>query len=249
MIAFMRAPALIPLSLLLATPVLAQDEVTFPATDGLVVHADRYEHEGERSRGAVLLFHQLGSNAGEYHEITPRLQAQGFDALAVDQRMGGSMFGTPNRTMAGLTGPVLSFDAVLPDLQAALDYARDSWPGEPVLLWGSSYSADLVIALAVEDPEGVAGVLAFSPVDQMQEHDLLDLAGRLTVPLFITYATADDERTFASALAQRVPDGLATLDEPRAGRHGSVTLLGTFNPDGWEAEWEAVEAFLDRVAR
>ena len=242
----LRALLLLPL-LVLAAPCLAQEEVTFRSKDGVVVHADLYAREG-RPRGAVLLFHQLGGNAGEYQDIAPRLAAQGFDALAVDQRLGGSMFGIANRTMAGMTRPTMTFDAVLPDLAAALAYARDAWPGEPLLLWGSSYSADLVVAQAADDSEGVAGVLAFSPVNMLQERDLLNLAAAVTVPVFLTYATADGERALAAAVAAAVPTSLATLDEPTVGVHGSLTLLEHYNPSGWEAEWAAVEAFLATVA-
>lgn len=236
------------LVLLPAEPALAQEPVTFPAADGVLVHADLYPHEGDRVRGVILLFHQAGGNAGEYRAIAPRLAAQGFDALAVDQRMGGSMFGQANRTMAGLTGPVMSFDAVLPDLAAALAFANATWPGEPVLLWGSSYSADLVVALAADEPAAVDSVLAFSPVGLLKDRDLLDLATQVRAPVFITYASADGERALAEALAHALPEGSATLDAPATGTHGSGTLSPDLNPASWEAEWAAVEAFLDRVA-
>ena len=163
------------LVLLLASPALAQEAVTFTAADGLVIHADRLDHEGELSRGVVLLFHQAGGNAGEYGAIAPRLAGMGFDALAVDQRLGGSAWGQANRTMAGLTGPVMSFDAGAPDLAGALAYAQAIWPSEPILVWGSCYAADLVVALAADEPEAVAGVLAFSPVGLLRERPLLDL--------------------------------------------------------------------------
>jgi dienelactone hydrolase len=248
----------------LAAPRLAQEAVTFETADGVTVHADLYPHEGDPSRGAILLFHQAGGNAGEYREIAPRLAAQGFAALAVDQRMGGSMHGHPNRTMAGLTGPVMSFDAVLPDLAAALAYARETWPDSPLLLWGSSYSADLVVALAAMqgttepnqvaeeeagDPTGdLAGVLAFSPPGLLRETDPLDLAAQVRVPVFITYASADGERAVAAELAEALPSGLATLDEPEIATHGSMMLLDTVNPAGAEEQWNVVETFLDRVA-
>lgn len=235
-------------SLLAAVPLLAQEAVTLEAEDGVVVHADRYDQWTGRSRGVILLFHEADGNALEYHEIAPRLAAQGFDALAIDQRLGGTMYGLPNRTVAGLTGPVMSTDAVLPDLRAAVDHAREAWPGAPILLWGSSYSADLVVALAADAPEGVAGVLAFSPVGLMRERDLLDVARDVAVPVFITYASGDGERVLAADLADALPDGLAVLHAPTTGMHGSTTLMETINPAGWEDQWEAVTAFLARVA-
>lgn len=140
--------------------------------------------------------------------------------------------GVANRTVAGLTGPVMSYHAVMPDLRAAHGYAQATWPGEPVLLWGSSYAADLVIALGTEGPDGLAGRLAFSPVGVLRDADLVEAASRLAVPLFLTHATADGERAVAQAIAAAVPEGLATLDDPEAGAHGSVTLLATYNPGG-----------------
>ncbi len=234
--------------LLLAAPALSQEAVTFEGADGVVVHADLYPHEGDEARGAILLFHQAGSNAGEYLEIASHLATLGFDALAVDQRLGGSMFERTNRTMAGLTGPVMSFDAVLPDLAAALAFAEARWPGQPILAWGSSYSADLLVALAADEPEAVAAVLAFSPAGLLRERDLFDLAAGVRAPVFVTYATADGEHAVAATLAAALPTGLATLDLPRASTHGSRMLLEGTNPAGWEAPWTAVEAFLDQVA-
>ena len=50
--------------------------------------------------------------------------------------------------------------------------------------------------MAAEDPEGIAGVLAFSPLSRLLRTDEAEVASRLTVPLFVTYATTpEDERS------------------------------------------------------
>ena len=58
------------------------------AADGVGVYADLARATRAR-RGTILLFHQAGTNRGEYEPIAPRLNAVGFDTLAIDQRSGG----------------------------------------------------------------------------------------------------------------------------------------------------------------
>jgi alpha-beta hydrolase superfamily lysophospholipase len=229
-------------------PAFAQEGITFPADDGLLVHADLYAHKADQNRGVILLFHQAGSNGREYAAIAPRLSADGFHALAVDLRLGGTKFESSNRTVAELRGPVMSFEAVLPDLRAAVALANREWPGEPVILWGSSYSADLVIELAAERRSDIAAVLAFSPVDLIGEGKVVQLAGLLDVPIFVSYATADNEIALAASVAEAVPRDLAVLDTPEVGIHGSMTLMEEYNPKGWEERWQAVDKFLHGVA-
>jgi len=48
------------------------------------------------------LFHQAGSNRGEYAMIGPMLAALGFNALAIDQRSGGNAWGRTNETVKRL---------------------------------------------------------------------------------------------------------------------------------------------------
>ena len=81
--------------------------------------------------------------------------------LAIDQRSGGGEYGGKNRTVTAL-GRSASYDAALPDLEAALAWGRAHANGAPLLLWGSSYSAALVFVLASQHPADVQGLLAFS---------------------------------------------------------------------------------------
>jgi pimeloyl-ACP methyl ester carboxylesterase len=48
-------------------------------------------------------------------------------------------------------------------MEEALAWARSSGNNGKVLLWGSSYSAALVLVLAAEHHDEVGGVLGFSP--------------------------------------------------------------------------------------
>ena len=247
-----RRPALAALLVLLsAQAVLAQEEITFPTLneDGATMYADRYGHEGEQSRGTVLLFHNQASNAHEYADIAPRLAGMGFVAVAVDLRTG---FDTPeavNRTTWHRQNDVVTFDDGLPDAEGALAWAREVLPDDPILLWGSGVSADMVIIMAANDPEGIAGVLAFSPPSLLVRSDEAEAASRLTVPLFVSYGTAPtDELATVSKITDAAPPELLTLHTPEVGVHGVATLTESANPEGWEANWAAVEGFLSRVA-
>ena len=108
--------------------------------------------EVENSSGAkapiVVAFHQARSSAAEYAPIAPRLVNAGFTVLAIDQRSGDGAFGGTNRTAAGFARREVSYDAALPDLEAALAWAKAEARGAPVVVWGSSYSAALVFLLA-----------------------------------------------------------------------------------------------------
>jgi alpha-beta hydrolase superfamily lysophospholipase len=227
----------------------AQEEVTFTAVDEATVYADRYAHEGDHSRGLALLFHDETGNAQQYADIVPRLTAMGFDAVAVDTRIGGNMYGGTNRTLAALPGPPTFYDDSLQDVEAAVAWARQQVPDSPLLLWGSGPSADEVIVVAADHPEGIAAVLAFSPFSMLMKSDEAEAASRLTVPLFVGYATTPvDELGTVSKITDAVPPDLLTFPTPEVGAHGVVTLTEQWNPKGWEANWAAVEAFLDKVA-
>ena len=80
------------LLVLLASPWLAAapSEVWLTAEDEVQIRGDVYlaSDDDAKTRPVVLLFHQAGSNRGEYTTIAPRLNALGFHALAIDQRSG-----------------------------------------------------------------------------------------------------------------------------------------------------------------
>lgn len=69
----------------------ASRDVTLRAKDGLTVFARAYA--ADQPKAVILLFHQAGSSKGEYATIAPKLALAGYDALAVDARAGGGLFG------------------------------------------------------------------------------------------------------------------------------------------------------------
>src|ERR1700745_1754981 len=79
----------------------AADAISFMARDHVQVFADYYSR-GQQENPLILLFHQAGSNRGEYATIGPMLATLGFNALAIDQRSGGNAWGWINETVKRL---------------------------------------------------------------------------------------------------------------------------------------------------
>lgn len=222
--------------------VAAVSQVSFESEDGVEVFADLYPSKEGKSGPLVLLFHQAGSNAGEYAPIAPRLVELGFSCLAVDQRSGGRRWDRNNRTVLRL-GRSEDFAAAYTDLETALTWAREQgWTG-PTLAWGSSYSAALVFRLASEHAE-VSAVLAFSPGEYLGEGTpVRDWASKVSVPVYATSA-GGREVTATRSIVDALASAYKSQYVAHAGVHGSSTLRADLNPGGYEENWQAVAAFL-----
>jgi dienelactone hydrolase len=228
----------------LALPVNAREQITLTASDGVKVYADFYP-AGSNSQPYILLFHQAGSNRAEYAPIAPRLVKLGFNCLAIDQRSGGYLWGQQNETVrhVGHNGEYLD---VLKDMEAALAWARSSGNKGKVLVWGSSYSAALVFVLAAEHHDEVAGVLGFSPGEYLDSPNAVhEAAAKVTVPIFVSSANDHDEIAAANSILAVAPAQKKTQFVPRvAGVHGSSTLREDKNRAGESENWRAAEEFL-----
>jgi dienelactone hydrolase len=221
----------------------ATEPVTLTAADGVKVYGTWYR--AAHPKALILLFHQAGSGSGEYATIAPKLVAEGYSALAIDQRAGDGMFGE-NRTAKQLGREAGYLDAK-PDLEAALAWAKDK--KLPVLLWGSSYSAALVFLVAAEHPGEVAGVLAFSPGEYLGTEGMVKAAAaKVQVPVFVTSAKDPKEIDAARTIESAAPGaGNIQFVPQKGGVHGSSTLIASRNPAGAEENWDAVRAFLRRT--
>ncbi len=222
----------------------AAQPLTLLAPDGVTVYATYYP--AKNARATILLFHQAGSSKDEYKDIAPQLQRAGYAALAIDQRIGGALFGK-NQTMAGYTGKT-DYLGALPDLEAALAWAKAK--GLPVVLWGSSYSASLVFLVAASGSakDSVKAVMAFSPGEYFDDKKMVEAAAtKVTVPVFVTSASDLGEEQEAKAIIDATKSSDRQLLVPKTGVHGSSTLLSSKNPGGADDNWQAVLAFLKRV--
>ncbi|HHJ17633.1 MAG TPA: alpha/beta hydrolase [Gammaproteobacteria bacterium] len=228
----------------------AGELVTFPSEDGLLITADVHAPHKNSAAPIIVLFHQAGSSRGEYAEIAPWLNTLGYNCIAVDQRSGGSMNGIQNETAirAENENRPTGYISALPDIKAALVYARRHYGKRGVIAWGSSYSAALVLKVAGDSPALVDGVLAFSPGEYFERAGksatwIQDSANNIKVPVFITSARNEADQWSGIFSAVASSRKVAFIPET-AGRHGSRALWRKY-PDSQIYRDEA-KNFLQR---
>ena len=225
------------------------EPVTLTAADGVKVYGEVWRAAGAKPP-LIVAFHQAGSSSAEYAPIAPRLVEAGFTVLAIDQRSGDGAFGGSNRTAAAL-GREAAYDEALPDLEAALAWAKADAKGAPVIVWGSSYSAALVFVLAARHPGDVSGIVAFSPGEYLAgKNAVRAAAAKVSVPVFIDQASSADEIARSAAILKAVKGADKQQFRAKArSTHGSSTLRADANAGGAEAHWQAVLAFLARFTK
>ena len=226
------------------------ETISFPSIDGLQITADTYIEHADKKAPFIVLFHQAHWSRGEYLEIAPKLNQLGFNCMAVDLRSGKEINGVSNETMlrAKAIGKGTTYVDALPDLEAALKYARNHYAQGKVIAWGSSYSAALVIKIAGDKPDLVDGVLSFAPGEYFKRFGkpgtwVQDSAKKLNIPVFIT--SARNEKNAWSDIFDAIPSkSKASYLPDTKGNHGSRALWNRFeDSDGY---WKAVTGFLEK---
>lgn len=257
------------LSLSSAMQAMAQDssnlgvgeEITLSALDGVVISAywqvakpltdnsSKAESDDEL-KPTILLFHMAGSSAlGEYSEIAPLFNAEGYNTLAVDLRSGGDRLGAPNKTASRLGDADIGYCDAYPDMIAALKWVKANAGGGPVVALGSSFSAGLVIKLGAENKQDIAGVLAFSPASGSPMTDCRpeEFLGEMTTPLIAF--RPDREMAIESVITQAAAFRAAGIPyiEIANGRHGSLMLRESQTGTNMDHVWQPVLKFLRTI--
>jgi len=220
-------------------------EITYQAEDGVTLYADWYKGKSEQA-AVVILFHQAGGSAGgEYPYIIERLTELGISVLAVDQRSGGTRFGPSNRTVDALERKDYDYCEAWPDIEASIMAAKMRSRGE-VLIWGSSYSAGLVLRYAALHGDTINGALAFSPAsgEPMANCDSVELIDDIQIPAvaFRPAREMENPRTKAQADKLRAAGvGFYVID---GGVHGSSMLVPDRSEADMEKTWRLVENFV-----
>ncbi|NOX16979.1 MAG: alpha/beta fold hydrolase [Chlorobi bacterium] len=224
----------------------AQEEnfktVTVEGKDGIDLTADVYSI-GNKSAPTVLLFHQYKSSRGEYREIAPILNDMGFNAIAFDTRAGGTdpWSNVENVTSKTYADVFRDYLAVYPELETALDYAlKEGYDGK-IIVWGSSFSASLVLKLAAENPDKISGVLAFSPGEYMKENKgiVSKWAGEIKdIPVFISCGARESDNV--KPIYEKIKAEDKTFYLPAVGNHGSSILMDD------SRNWKEAKAFLKK---
>lgn len=224
-------------------------QVQFMTNDKVAVTTDIYA-PNPVSAPFIILFHQASYSRGEYLEIAPKLNAMGFNCMAVDLRSGEAVNGVENKTWRyadSLNMQTRYIDAYT-DMRAALSYVKRKYPGAKIILLGSSYSASLSIKLASDFPEGISGVVAFSPGEYFSKfgwsRDIIQIsAAQVKCPVFIT--STRDEQDMWQKIFDAVPSQGKVAFLPQGnGMHGAKALWSDFQEN--TVYWSALKNFLNR---
>jgi dienelactone hydrolase len=226
--------------------------VQFMTADKIKVTADLYTPKAATAP-FIILFHQATYSRGEFLEIAPKLNAMGFNCMAVDLRSGGSVNGIENMTFRYADSLKLQTRYVdaYNDMRAAVAYVKRKFPGARIILFGSSYSASLALKYASDFPEGISGVVAFSPGEYFSKfgwnRDIIQTsAAKIKCPVFIT--SSFDEHDSWQKIYDAIPVSTKVSYIPESGgKHGAKTLWSIF-PENTEY-WQALKGFLARYLK
>lgn len=221
--------------------------IEFESEDGLVITADLYLTSND-DEPFIILFHQAGWSRGEYLEIAPRLNALGYNCMAVDQRSGKEVNDVENETAKRALAKSLAQDYpdALPDMYAAIKYVKDNYKYEKLILWGSSYSSALVLKIAGDNPGIADASLSFAPGEYFTRYGksedwITQSAKNIKAPVFIT--SAKNEHAYWKGIFEVIQsDNKQSFLPDTDGNHGSRALWKQF--DDSADYWKTVEAFL-----
>jgi dienelactone hydrolase len=225
---------------------LSTHTIQFPAADGLSVSADLYGGT-TKDRPVIVLCHQARSSRGEYKSIAPRLLKAGFTCLALDQRSGEIMNKVTNLTAvrAKEQKKKKAYGDARQDIEAAVKWLRAEGYTGKLTLWGSSYSASLVMMIAAENTD-VGAVIAFSPGDYLKpDGTVAKHSAKLATPLLVV--APEKERSQATALANGTASKHKQLAIDKTLMHGSRTLF--HKEANTELAWTTVMEFLEAHCR
>lgn len=220
-------------------------EVSFVTSDNIRIYGDYYP--GDSQKATILLCHQGGSNArAEYSGIIDTLQQLAYPVLAIDMRTGGQLYGSWNRTIAHLGLSRYSYCDAYSDLEAAVDFLRKDKKEQNIILWGSSFSAALVIKYANKHPQNIYKVLAFSPAsgEPMQGCMPEEFFETLKVPLLVLRPGKEMEIEYIKeqiAKASKYNHQTYVSDN---GVHGSSMLVEDRTKHDVKSTWQKVMGFI-----
>lgn len=231
------------------TNLLKKETITFKSKDSVNVTADLYLVKDSKAP-FILLFHQAGWSRGEYNEIAPKLNEMGFNCMAVDLRAGGGVNFVQNLTHQSAVElkKGTSYIDAIQDIEAAVNFARKNYAKGKIILWGSSYSASLVIKYAGDHPKNIDGVLAFSPGEYFEKAGksktyIQDAAKNVKCPVFIT--SARSEKVDWDKIYNAIPSKNKIWFLPSSeGYHGARVLWKQFKIS--DEYWKAVDSFLSK---
>ena len=230
---------------------LAFEKVSFKSADGVLVTADL--HLTTRAEAPlILMFHQAGWSRGEYLELAPTFNRLGYHCLVVDLRSGNLVNGIRNETAKDaqrLMKQVSYLDAYQ-DVRAAWSYTCSRFPNTGKILFGSSYSASLVLMLGAELDGALQAVVAFSPGEYFRgvvkdDQYVTNRSSLVNIPTFV--GCANNEQQSCKAIFDAIAAETKTFYYPTetTGNHGAKALFTKYSDH--KEYWSALLQFLSTL--
>lgn len=221
------------------------ETVQFESKDGVQITADVYQINNA-SAPWIILFHQGNYSRGEYRPIAPELNKLGFNCIAIDQRSGNTINGVDNQTRleaSKLNKGTRYFHAYI-DMEIGLQYVKSNFKPKTLLVWGSSYSASLVMVLGKQYQNEIDGIVAFSPPALEYENiQVNEYAKGVKCPVFI--ASSSSEQEDAKEIHTLIQNSNKKIFAPETGGlHGSKSLWEC--SERYQDYWTALQPFLNQ---
>ena len=215
-------------------------KVEFATSDNRIVIGNLYDIG--INKPVILLGHQAGSNKYEYADIAPKLNAMGYNALAIDLTGGGTFAAHKNETLD--RGTNVENDRQLiqrrtgQEMNAAVDYLYKKY-NQKVIVWGSSLSANFAIIVAARN-ENAKAAISFSGL----AGGLTEILTKFEKPLFVT-SSKEEVPSVKVLLKDNSKENITHFIPKSEGGHGSMVL---WNGQPYAEEyWEAVKSFLNTI--
>lgn len=218
-------------------------KIYFKSKDGLKITADYYKTKNPK--GFLLLCHRSHCNRAEYRETAPVFNKLGYSCLAIDQRSGMKVFGEINETKnrAKEKGLSTGYLDAKPDIEAGIDYSFELNNKNPIILFGSSYSASLAL-LITSETEKIKATIAYSPGEYLKGINLAEKIKSINKPIFVS--SPKKEIAQVNELMKHVnPEFVIRFKPIIEGFHGSKILWKSVK--GYEMHWRSLEKFLNEI--
>lgn len=131
-------------------------EGTFPGAGGLGLYYQRWRPNGAASRASLAIVHGFGEHSGRYMNVVNHLVSRGYTVYGFDHRGHGRS--------PGQRGYIRRWAEFREDVDRYLRMVREQEPDRPVFLLGHSMGGLVALEYVLRHPEGLAGVIASSPL-------------------------------------------------------------------------------------
>lgn len=145
-------------------------ETNWKSFDGLELFARGWTPADTPPRAVVCLVHGVGEHTLRYCNVAEAFTKEGYVLFGADLRGHGKS--------GGPRGHFPNIDVVHRDIDLLLDQARQRFPGLPLILYGHSLGAVLVLHYGLKQKPGIQGVIATSPaLHNALEHQQVKVMG------------------------------------------------------------------------